>query len=601
MRGGDNWHIPGCDGDRDRFQTPTDTEDLSGDIPGGQFRFYVTQDIRDWFDGEPMEGWLLKSTYESWNPFNTWGYYQMESKESTYGEMNHRPYLRIIFRRGVDYSVSSSTTSGTVTRRWGEKSATSFLGRPSPQPEADNYNNVTNYASIKEEFPDTTYSDLIVSSPEQSPYTDYHDIRALIQFDLNNLYKAVEDSSDIYSAKLKMKCNGLEEPEEGSPKYPRFGGKISVHRIGEQWDEDYVTYNSRMAGRGWHDRGGTFHQSPTDEVLVLRPSFPYEWDVTDDVKDFVDGARDNYGWIITKYTEIWLYAVGFYEPGASDSTTRPYLEIEYNQRSSVSSSSVSSSSESWSSSSSSTSSSSTSFSSSSTSTPFNPVTETWGDSPSAAHGPVTGDALLNADETSRNYGGVINNRVGLDDVAYDEWQTVIKFDTSNLLTLSETGTSADIVSASLYMYQYGGGASTEWGTVNMYRINKDWNEGVKTGSGASTGEVTYDSARHNEELWTSPGAQARPDDREWDLTDVEYPRYNGWYSWNVSEDIKYFMTNPTSAFGWVLEDKYNTIGNHKDFASRNYTADVSRRPYLSIVYNKSSSSSSVSSSSSSSA
>jgi len=51
--------------------------------------------------------------------------------------------------------------------------------------------------------------------------------------------------------------------------------------------------------------------------------------------------------------------------------------------------------------------------------------------------------------------------------------------------------------------------------ANIYwnRIKKVWNEGTGVSSSHSTldGEVTYNSARHNEELWEVPGAQGSSD------------------------------------------------------------------------------------------
>jgi len=56
----------------------------------------------------------------------------------------------------------------------------------------------------------------------------------------------------------------------------------------------------------------------------------------------------------------------------------------------------------------------------------------------------------------------------------------------------------------LWVYQVTGPANIYWN-----RIKKVWNEGTGTTSGHTTldGEVTYNSARHNEELWDTPGAQ----------------------------------------------------------------------------------------------
>lgn len=71
--------------------------------------------------------------------------------------------------------------------------------------------------------------------------------------------------------------------------------------------------------------------------------------------------------------------------------------------------------------------------------------------------------------------------------------------------------SIEVVDSKFTLYVYdtlGAQADIYWN-----RIKKTWNEGTGTSSVHVTldGEVTYNSARHNEELWEVPGAQGPSD------------------------------------------------------------------------------------------
>ena len=100
--------------------------------------------------------------------------------------------------------------------------------------------------------------------------------------------------------------------------------ELTLHRITSNWDEETVTWNARPS-----------HAPEVTSSAAVPGSLGQwmEWDVTDDVQDFVNGAETNYGWQIMDETNwgganIPLSKFRSKEYSANGNDYIPYLETE---------------------------------------------------------------------------------------------------------------------------------------------------------------------------------------------------------------------------------------------------------------------------------
>uniref|UniRef100_UPI00351C67C8 disaggregatase related repeat-containing protein n=1 Tax=Methanomethylovorans sp. TaxID=2758717 RepID=UPI00351C67C8 len=105
-----------------------------------------------------------------------------------------------------------------------------------------------------------------------------------------------------------------------------------------QWDSKYVTWNSRMSGVLWTNKGGNwFDKNGVSQGSVPYASleFPantvpdnkyYEFDVTELVQEYISGEYDNTGFFLKAKTESGNY-IAFYSSEWSNAAQRPKLTI----------------------------------------------------------------------------------------------------------------------------------------------------------------------------------------------------------------------------------------------------------------------------------
>jgi len=128
--------------------------------------------------------------------------------------------------------------------------------------------------------------------------------------------------------------------------------------------------------------------------------------------------------------------------------------------------------------------------------------------------------------------------------------------------------------------------------VGIFRLNRPWGEGVGDdpggfdGSPALAGEVSWNFAMTDTAAWAVPGANGIPDDREGTPEDVlvfsSSSPTNAWYVWDITEMVRFWVTNPDSNFGLVLrEPTVSSSAGIIDFASSEFET-VTLRPILSI-------------------
>ena len=169
----------------------------------------------------------------------------------------------------------------------------------------------TDDTSIKEYMPNTNYgsSYLVVRNKYGGGGNPGYEDDVLIKFDISEI------SADalITSATLKLYYYtwGQNNPSSRA---------LTLYRIASDWDEDTVTWDTRP----------TYASEVTSSAIV--PSYPgvwMEWNVTNDVQDFVNGQETNYGWQIMDEMYWGTYnipATWFYPK--EDGINTSYLEIK---------------------------------------------------------------------------------------------------------------------------------------------------------------------------------------------------------------------------------------------------------------------------------
>jgi hypothetical protein len=220
---------------------------------------------------------------------------------------------------------------------------------------------------------------------------------------------------------------------------------------------------------------------------------------------------------------------------------------------------------------------------------------TWGERGIDNFSGVTSDTYIRATQPTNNYGGHTAIQAS-SNASSGKFRGLVKFDLSALSSFITDSTA--ITYARLYMKTLGISGVT---TVDAHRVLRDWGEGIGGfSSPATSGEATWNSAKHLVDDWGTAGCDNTTNDRLAEITDSQITSViQTYYVWDVTDDVKAFFDG-ASNYGWNLRDTTETGSEFVSFhSSENVTA--LNRPYLEIdLAGVSFSSSSASSSSSSS-
>jgi hypothetical protein len=378
--------------------------------------------------------------------------------------------------------------------------------------------------------------------------------RTMINFNLSNLGDLISSSSQIVSAKLKLKSQCYFSC--GSPQ----SMDIDVFRIKKSWIEGTQDGAPAAGEPAWRyqanptqwtawgcDDSTDRDTTPDDTVTVSEEGVWYEWDVTNSLKYMFD-HNEYYGWLLKWQLEDSAKRYRFWSSEYTTSADRPYLEITYAD---------------------------------------NQVIERWGEGTCGGtcdHGDVTEDVYLDQVRNNWNLGGETELRVG-DETGSRADRTMIKFNLSDLSTRIEN--SSQIVSARLKVRTINAQAG---GTINVdaFRVKKPWTEGTHTygQQTASAGDVTYTYQSYDTDSWTGAGCDNSAD-RETTADDtVTVSATETWYSWNVTDSVKYMVDHPTEYYGWILKSQSEGDADCWRFYSKENTAQSNAyRPYLEITLN----------------
>jgi hypothetical protein len=133
-------------------------------------------------------------------------------------------------------------------------------------------------------------------------------------------------------------------------------------------------------------------------------------------------------------------------------------------------------------------------------------------------------------------------------------------------------------------------------TINLFRMNRAWvegngNDGIEElyeGVMLYPGDnkTCYSHVRYNSEAWASPGANGVPIDREGSsissFTFTPSMSYPAWYSWYVSSEVNFWLSNPSQNFGIQLREQVNSADGIILFTASE-SKEISYRPML-VIY-----------------
>jgi len=112
--------------------------------------------------------------------------------------------------------------------------------------------------------------------------------------------------------------------------------RVSAYRMLKSWEEMEVSFE-RPAGdasswaSGWYP-GGNYAATPTTTVNVAEQDQWHSWDVTDDVKAFLDGSSENHGWFLRAADGgPGSIASAAFSSREAKEGTRPWMEIRVKQ------------------------------------------------------------------------------------------------------------------------------------------------------------------------------------------------------------------------------------------------------------------------------
>jgi hypothetical protein len=145
---------------------------------------------------------------------------------------------------------------------------------------------------------------------------------------------------------------------------------------------------------------------------------------------------------------------------------------------------------------------------------------------------------------------------------------VLKFDLAGSLP---AGAVINSVSLSLFDVSSPIGVLSP-SNFELHRVLVDWNEGSKNGQLAADGEVTWNSAKHNQVAWSTPGLASGTDY----VSAISGSKYvdtplitNVWASTSgMIADAQSWLDSPAGNFGWILiSDNEGTTRTARRWAS----------------------------------
>lgn len=160
--------------------------------------------------------------------------------------------------------------------------------------------------------------------------------------------------------------------------------------------------------------------------------------------------------------------------------------------------------------------------------------------------------------------------------------------------LSAIPSNSLVVSATLEWYNQTASSQGYTRRIEVFQVLQAWDEGNldggeidSPGDHGATGEYAICEFGGSQAPWSAVGMEAGLDydDKAVDHSDVVG---EGWYAWDVTDLVRGWVRGDFDNFGMVFRDVTGyQVGNPdwRDLVSKEFTADPTLRPKLTIVYN----------------
>jgi glucose/arabinose dehydrogenase len=183
-------------------------------------------------------------------------------------------------------------------------------------------------------------------------------------------------------------------------------------------------------------------------------------------------------------------------------------------------------------------------------------------------GPLA-DTFIISSAPDNNAGGTLGFTAGRDG-ALGVRRGLLQFD------LSTIPAGSTITSAVLRLTVINVPGASVNSTFDVFRLQNSWNEGNKSGgfpgnsgAAATIGEATWNSRRHDVNIWTSAGGLADAAGSASASTAVSSLGNYNWQGSGLLNDIQFWLNNGGQNFGWILASQSEaTARTAREFGSR---------------------------------
>ncbi|MBS1870475.1 MAG: DNRLRE domain-containing protein [Actinobacteria bacterium] len=170
--------------------------------------------------------------------------------------------------------------------------------------------------TIDQETPTTANCSSTTLTVGHENGTTLHDHRALLWFDVAN---AVPSAANVLSATLWAHASA----KSGTSTSP-----IDAYRVTRDWSAD-VTWNNADRATSWTSAGGDVAASPEDTSAAPVVNDWTGWNVTDLVREWLDGSYPDYGVLLKDQGSASVNATRFDSNEVLGGSTRPGIDITY--------------------------------------------------------------------------------------------------------------------------------------------------------------------------------------------------------------------------------------------------------------------------------
>ena len=275
---GSTWAAPGLQSGTDHLATPAATAVTPA--ANGFTTFNVTAEVQNFLNGTDSSlSWLVKLPTETL-------LVRFRTLEHTDAAL----------RPNIVYQYASTVVRGTTVTN--TATADTYIDKSSPN---------TSLGS------GTT---LLVGYLDSTKGVN----RALVKMSL----PAIPPSAIIESAQLRLY-------QDLSITSYREGGLVDLHRVLKPWSET-ATWKSNTVESAWAvpglEAGNDYHATPTDTNVMPLNRHTY-FDVTEDVRAFVEGSVSNHGWVAINQQESGNTLARFRTREEPTASWRPALIVRY--------------------------------------------------------------------------------------------------------------------------------------------------------------------------------------------------------------------------------------------------------------------------------